>query len=514
MVKQKVFIRRVINSNSIENHIKLLRNAKLLFNFYGGNLSSLNPIIPVILSGGSGSRLWPLSRSLRPKQFLPLTGKESLFQLTLGRLRDLNLGTTLAPIIVANDDHRFLVAEQCREMGTSPAKLILEPVARNTAPAIAIAALAALQDGADPTLLVLPSDHLFSNPQAFLDSVQMAKLEAEKGALVTFGILPSYPETGYGYIRASSSFSSGKPLKVAEFVEKPNLKSAQRYVECGKYAWNSGMFLFKASIFLEELSKFDPVMLAACRAAWETSKNDLDFCRLGKEEFSKCPSDSVDYAVMEKTKKAVVVPLDAGWNDVGAWSSVWQVQPQDENGNAMRGDVILENAKNSYVHADHRLVTLLGVENLVVVETSDAVLVAHKDASQDVKKIVDHLKKSGRSEVESHREVFRPWGSYDSIDYGGRYQVKRITVKPSAKLSVQMHHHRAEHWVVVSGTALVRIGKSEQMVTENQSVYIPIGEIHSLENPGKVNLELIEVQSGSYLGEDDIVRFEDKYGRA
>ena len=514
MIKQKVFIRRVINSNSIKNHIKLLSIVILLFNFYGGNLSSLNPIVPVILSGGSGSRLWPLSRSLRPKQFLPLTGKESLFQLTIERLKELNSGAPLAPIVVANDDHRFLVAEQCREMSVSPAKLILEPVARNTAPAIAIAALAAMQDGADPLLLVLPSDHLFSNPQAFLDSVQIAKLEAEKGALVTFGILPGHPETGYGYIRAEASFSGGKPLKVAEFIEKPNLETAQQYVDSGNYAWNSGMFLFKASVFLDELKQFDAIMFAACKSAWEASKIDLDFCRLGKEEFSKCPSESIDYAVMEKTKKAVVVPLDAGWNDVGAWSSVWQVQAQDAQGNAMRGDVILESTRNSYVHADHRLVTLLGVENLVVVETSDAVLVAHKDSSQDVKKIVDRLKKAERSEVESHREVFRPWGSYDSIDYGGRYQVKRITVKPGAKLSVQMHHHRAEHWVVVSGTARVRIGKSEQMVTENQSVYIPIGEVHSLENPGKVSLELIEVQSGSYLGEDDIVRFEDKYGRA
>ncbi|MBU3615548.1 mannose-1-phosphate guanylyltransferase/mannose-6-phosphate isomerase [Polynucleobacter sp. Latsch14-2] len=473
-----------------------------------------NLVIPVILSGGSGSRLWPLSRSLRPKQFLPLTANESLFQLTLHRLKDLNPGALLEPIIVANDDHRFLVAEQCREINVRPAKLILEPVARNTAPAIAIAALAAMIDGKDPLLLILPSDHLFSNSPAFLDSVQAARADAEKGTLVTFGILPNYPETGYGYIRAESAFAGCKPLKVAEFIEKPNLEAAQQYVDSGNYAWNSGMFLFKASAFLDELKQFDASMFTACKSAWETSKIDLDFCRLGKEEFSKCPSESIDYAVMEKTQKAVVVPLDAGWNDVGAWSSVWQVQAQDAQGNAMRGDVILESTRNSYVHADHRLVTLLGVENLVVVETSDAVLVAHKDSSQDVKKIVDRLKKAERPEVESHREVFRPWGSYDSIDYGGRYQVKRITVKPGAKLSVQMHHHRAEHWVVVSGTARVRIGKSEQMVTENQSVYIPIGEVHSLENPGKVSLELIEVQSGSYLGEDDIVRFEDKYGRA
>ena len=475
---------------------------------------NLDTIIPVILSGGSGSRLWPLSRSLRPKQFLALTGKESLFQLTLERLRPLNPSGDLAPIVVANDDHRFLVAEQCREMGLHPSKLILEPLARNTAPAIAVAALAAMEQGADPLLLVLPSDHLFSNPQAFIDAVGLARTAAQEGSLVTFGILPTYPETGYGYIRAGGSFASGKPMAVEQFVEKPNLATAQQYVKSGNYAWNSGMFLFKASSLLSELAQFDSAMLAACKLAYKASKADLDFTRLDKESFAKCAAESIDYAVMEKTKKAVVVPLDAGWNDVGAWSSVWQVQAQDAQGNATRGDVLLENAQNSYVHADHRLVTLLGVQNLIVVETSDAVLVAHKDAAQDVKKIVDRLKGAKRTEADLHREVFRPWGSYDSIDMGERYQVKRITVKPGSKLSVQMHHHRAEHWIVVSGTAKVRIGDQEQFLAENQSVYIPIGEVHSLENPGKVNLELIEVQSGSYLGEDDIVRFEDRYGRA
>ena len=476
--------------------------------------SNLNTIIPVILSGGSGSRLWPLSRSLRPKQFLALTGKESLFQLTLERLRPLNPSGHLAPIVVANDDHRFLVAEQCREMGLHPSKLILEPLARNTAPAIAVAALAAMEQGADPLLLVLPSDHLFSNPQAFIDAVGLARTAAQEGSLVTFGILPTYPETGYGYIRAGGSFASGKPMAVEQFVEKPNLATAQQYVKSGNYAWNSGMFLFKASSLLSELAQFDSAMLAACKLAYKASKADLDFTRLDKESFAKCAAESIDYAVMEKTKKAVVVPLDAGWNDVGAWSSVWQVQAQDAQGNATRGDVMLENAQNSYVHADHRLVTLLGVQNLIVVETSDAVLVAHKDAAQDVKKIVDRLKGAKRTEADLHREVYRPWGSYDSIDMGERYQVKRITVKPGSKLSVQMHHHRAEHWIVVSGTAKVRIGDQEQFLAENQSVYIPIGEVHSLENPGKVNLELIEVQSGSYLGEDDIVRYEDRYGRA
>ena len=471
-------------------------------------------IMPVILCGGSGSRLWPLSRSMRPKQFLSLTDKKSLFQLTLERLRPLNNDGQVTPIVVANAEHRFLVAEQCREIGVHPSPLILEPIARNTAPAIAVAALAAVQQGADPLLLVLPSDHLFGNPQAFIEAIELAKSEALKGALVTFGVVPDYPETGYGYIRASGSFACGKPMPVLEFVEKPNLLLAQQYMDSGTYMWNSGMFLFKASSLLMELGQYDAGMLKACTNAWQGSKDDLDFKRLNLEAFSKCPSRSIDYVVMEKTKKAVVVPLDAGWNDVGAWSSVWQAHAQDQEGNATRGDVMLECVKNSYVHADYRLVTLLGVEDLIVIETSDAVLIANKSASQDVKKIVDRLKVAKRTETDLHREVFRPWGSYDSIDFGKRYQVKRITVKPNAKLSVQMHHHRAEHWIVVSGSARVRIGDQEQMVTENQSVYIPIGEVHSLENIGKVNLELIEVQSGSYLGEDDIVRFEDRYGRS
>jgi mannose-1-phosphate guanylyltransferase/mannose-6-phosphate isomerase len=474
---------------------------------------SSRSVIPVVLSGGSGSRLWPLSRSLRPKQFLSLTGKASLFQLALERLRDLNSDGSLHPIVVANDEHRFLVAEQCREIGVEPLKLILEPVARNTAPAIVVSALAAMMGGEDPLLLILPSDHLFGNPKAFLDAVELAKVEAENGFLVTFGIVPDYPETGYGYIRAVNSLASGQPMAVEQFVEKPNLETAQQYVDSGNYAWNSGMFLFKASTLLAEIALYDPAMLGACKVAWQASTLDLDFSRLDKDSFVQCPAESIDYAVMEKTSKAVVVPLDAGWNDVGAWSSVWQVQAQDANGNGAYGDVILEATKNSYVHADHRLVTLLGVSDLIVVETSDAVLVANKSASQDVKKIVERLKGENRSEAEQHRKVFRPWGFYDSIDQGPRYQVKRITVKPGAKLSVQMHHHRAEHWVVVSGTAKVRIDDQEKMISENQSVYIPVGSIHSLENPGKVDLEMIEVQSGSYLGEDDIVRFEDKYGR-
>ena len=473
-------------------------------------------MIPVILSGGSGSRLWPLSRSMRPKQFLGVTDTLSLFQLTLKRLEGANGKSPVHPIIVANADHRFLVGEQCREMGVTPADILLEPVARNTAPAIAAAAFAALATaakGEDPVLLVLPSDHVFADVPAFHRAVAVGVKAAEAGGMVTFGIVPTHAETGYGYVKAAQPLNPEKAVPVEKFVEKPDLATAQAYIQDGGYTWNSGMFMFKASVFLEELATCNPAMHAACQAAWKASKKDFEFVRLDPEAFAKCPSDSVDYAVMERTKNAVVVPLDAGWNDVGAWSAVWQVLPQDAQGNAVRGDVILHDTSNSYVHADRRLVSLIGVQDLVVVETSDAVLVAHKDKAQDVKKVVDQLKAQKRSEVDLHREVFRPWGSYDSVDHGERFQVKRITVNPGAKLSVQMHHHRAEHWVVVSGTALVRIGEEERMVTENQSVYIPVGIVHSLENPGKVPLHLIEVQSGSYLGEDDIVRFEDKYGR-
>jgi mannose-1-phosphate guanylyltransferase/mannose-6-phosphate isomerase len=469
-------------------------------------------VIPVILSGGSGSRLWPLSRALRPKQFLGLTAEETLFQLTLKRL--FGLSSTLSPIVVANDDHRFLVADQCLQMGVTPKALILEPLARNTAPAIAAAAFAACATGEDPVLLVLPSDHVFQNLGAFQAAVRVGEKAALTGSMVTFGIVPTSPETGYGYVKAirADSGSVGS-FAVQAFVEKPDLATAQKYLADGSYFWNSGMFMFKASVYLGELGRFAPDMFAACKRAFDSAKKDLDFVRLDKDAFAASPSDSIDYAVMEKTDKAVVVPLDAGWSDVGAWSAVWQVQQQDSSGNGARGDVLLHDSQNSYVHADHRLVALVGVDNLVVVETSDAVLVAHKDKAQDVKKVVEALKAQGRTEADLHREVFRPWGAYDSIDNGERYQVKRITVKPGARLSMQMHHHRAEHWIVVKGTATVTIGDKVQLVSENQSVYIPIGEKHCLENPGKVALELIEVQSGSYLGEDDIVRFDDKYGR-
>jgi mannose-1-phosphate guanylyltransferase/mannose-6-phosphate isomerase len=474
---------------------------------------AMSQLIPVVLSGGSGSRLWPLSRSMRPKQFLGVTEDATLFQLTLQRLQGIT-AEAMRPIVVANNDHRFLVGEQCREAGVEPLSIVLEPVARNTAPAIAVAAMAALSHGGDPVLLVLPSDHTFANVAAFHHAVRVGLEAADAGALVTFGIVPTHPETGYGYVKASQALNTHAAVPVQQFVEKPDLATAQAYLADGSYTWNSGMFMFKASVFLHELGQANPAMLQACQAAWDQSKKDLEFVRLDKDAFATSPSDSVDYAVMEKTRQAVVVPLDAGWNDVGAWSAVWQVLPQDAQGNATRGDVMLEGANNSYVHADSRLVALIGVDDLVVVETSDAVLVTHKDRAQDVKKVVDRLKALKRSEVDLHREVYRPWGSYDSVDSGARFQVKRITVKPGAKLSLQMHHHRAEHWVVVSGTASVRLGDEVKLVTENESVYIPVGVTHSLENPGKVMLHLIEVQSGSYLGEDDIVRFEDLYGRA
>jgi mannose-1-phosphate guanylyltransferase/mannose-6-phosphate isomerase len=398
-------------------------------------------------------------------------------------------------------------------MAIEPMSLILEPVARNTAPAIAVAAMAAMQKSDDPVMLVLPSDHTFSDVAALHSAVGVGLLAAQSGSMVVFGITPTYPETGYGYVKARKADDHGVHA-VEAFVEKPNLGLASSYIEQGGYYWNSGMFMFRASVYLQELTRYRPEMVKACQGAWDESTIDLEFVRLNKEAFASSPSDSIDFAVMEKTNKAVVIPLDAGWSDVGAWSAVWQVQDRDTSGNAIKGDVLIESSTNSYVNAQSRMVAIVGMDNVVVVETSDAVLVMNKDKSQDVKKLVDQLKSSKRSEVDLHREVFRPWGSYDSIDHGKRFQVKRITVKPSAKLSVQMHHHRAEHWVVVSGTARVRVGDKTQLITENQSVYIPVGEVHSLENPGKVPLHLIEVQTGSYLGEDDIVRFEDLYGRA
>ena len=466
-------------------------------------------ITPVIMAGGSGSRLWPLSRQLRPKQFLPLTGEGSMLQETLKRLAPLE---HRSPLLICNEEHRFLVAEQIRQQGISDARILLEPEGRNTAPAIALAALQAVEEDPDPLLLVLAADHLIRDVAQFHESVGHARELAEQGQLVTFGVVPTHAETGYGYIQRGEG-QGDFGFRVKRFVEKPDRATAEDYLLTGDYYWNSGMFVFSAKRYLEELECFQPAMVAACRAALVGARDDLDFTRLDAEAFKACSADSVDYAVMERTKHASVVPLEAGWSDIGSWSALWEVSEGDDQGNACKGDVMLHDSHNLMVHADHRLVATVGVEDLVVVETKDAVLVARQDRVQDVKKIVERLKVEGRNEHIIHREVYRPWGVYDSIDHGERYQVKCITVKPGAKLSVQMHHHRAEHWVVVSGTAKVTIGETTRLVSENESTYIPIGQVHALENPGKIPLELIEVQSGSYLGEDDIVRFNDRYGR-
>lgn len=467
----------------------------------------MTPIVPVILSGGSGTRLWPLSREAYPKQFLPLVGDDTMLQATWKRVASI---AGAAPIVVANQEHRFMAAEQLRECKVLPQALILEPVGRNTAPAIAIAALQALANGKDALLLVLPSDHVVRNEAAFHAAVKQAAIAAETGKLVTFGIVPTAPETGYGYIKAAA----GEGVRAVDrFVEKPDLATAEQYVASGEYFWNSGMFLFKASRYLKELEALQPEILAACRQALDKAARDNDFIRLDAEAFAASPNDSIDYAVMEKTADAAVVPLDAEWNDVGSWSALWEVSDKDADGNACHGDVIALDCKDSYAYGN-RLIAMVGLQDVVVVETDDAVFVGHKDRVQDVKEIVGQIKRDGRSEAAAHRKVYRPWGAYDSIDNGARFQVKRITVKPGATLSLQMHHHRAEHWIVVSGTAEVTRGDEVILLSENQSTYIPLGVTHRLKNPGKLPLELIEVQSGSYLGEDDIVRFEDSYGRA
>ncbi|MEC4239193.1 mannose-1-phosphate guanylyltransferase/mannose-6-phosphate isomerase [Pseudomonas sp. DSV-1] len=467
-------------------------------------------LFPIIMAGGSGSRLWPLSRQLNPKQFLPLADADfSMLQATIQRLD--GLGAAL-PRLICNEQHRFLAAEQLRLLGLEKAGILLEPVGRNTAPAIALAALQACSEAEDPILLVLAADHLIQDVEAFQTCIQTALPLAQDGKLVTFGILPTHAETGYGYIEQGIDVGVGG-FKVSRFVEKPDLVTAQEYLANGSYFWNSGMFMFRASRYLEELETYRPDILAACRAALAGGSQDMHFTRVDEAAFAACPDDSVDYAVMEKTADAVMVPLDAGWSDIGSWTALWDVCDKDQQGNVFKGDVLNQQSRNTYVHADSRLVATVGLDDLVIVETKDAVLVAHKDHVQDVKKIVEQLKNGSRTEHINHREVYRPWGVYDSVDNGHRYQVKRITVKPGAKLSVQMHHHRAEHWIVVSGTARVTNGDKTYLVCENESTYIPIGQIHALENPGVIPLELIEVQSGSYLGEDDIVRFEDKYGR-
>ena len=465
---------------------------------------------PVIMAGGSGSRLWPLSRQLNPKQFLRLTSeKVSMLQQTVQRLENIEISQ---PLLICNEEHRFLAAEQLRQVGYKNASIILEPVGRNTAPAIALAALQLTAKGDNPLMLVLAADHLISNTAAFHQSIEQALPLAESGKLVTFGIVPTKAETGYGYIEQGESLGN-QGYSVARFVEKPNLETAEEYLASGKFFWNSGMFMFKAQRYLDELKAFQPDILEACTRAMHTPSHDLDFTRVNAEAFAACPDDSIDYAVMERTADAAMVSLDAGWSDIGSWSALWDVSEKDSHGNSSVGDVMALDTSNSLIRSENRLIAAVGVSDLVIVETKDALLVAHKDSVQDVKRIVERIKVEGRHEHANHREVYRPWGVYDSIDSGHRYQVKRITVKPGAKLSVQMHHHRAEHWIVVSGTAKVTNGEKTYLVTENQSTYIPIGQVHSLENPGVINLELIEVQSGSYLGEDDIVRFEDRYGR-
>ncbi|MCT4535542.1 mannose-1-phosphate guanylyltransferase/mannose-6-phosphate isomerase [Halodesulfovibrio sp.] len=463
-------------------------------------------LIPVIMAGGSGTRLWPLSRALYPKQFLELAGNSSMLQETVQRLEQLD---TAFPVTICNEDHRFIVAEQLRSGGRL-GKIILEPEGRNTAPAIAVA-VHIVSDDEDPVLLVLAADHVIADVEEFTNVVTKALPLAEAGKLVTFGIVPTSAHTGYGYIKRGKPVEDG--FAVDCFVEKPDASTAEEYVASQEYYWNSGMFLFKSSVYLQELAQHRPDIAAACEAAVANIENDLDFIRLDADAFRACPDESIDYAVMEKTEHAVVVPLDAGWNDIGSWSAMWDVAEKDESGNASKGDVIHCNSKDCYVYGEERLVTTIGLKDTVIVDTQDALLVAARDSVQDVKSIVAELKKNGRDELKTHREVFRPWGKFDSIDIGERYQVKRITVKPGAKLSLQMHHHRAEHWIVVSGTAQVTNGDKTFLVSENQSTYIPVGVVHSLENPGKLPLELIEVQSGSYLGEDDIVRFEDNYGR-
>jgi mannose-1-phosphate guanylyltransferase / mannose-6-phosphate isomerase len=475
-------------------------------------------VTPVILCGGSGTRLWPLSRAGFPKQFLSLTGNESLFQQAAQRLTALGADDILVakPLIVTGEEHRFLASEQLREAGIELGASLLEPVGRNTAPALTLAALAAQADGADPILVVTPADQTVADSVAFTQATQQAIREADGGSIVILGITPNHPETGYGYIQAQAQ-SDTTAKSVQRFVEKPNAVTAQQYLNEGGYYWNAGMFVLKASAWLNALVAFRPDIANATVAAWNSKTQDNTFVRPGKAEFASIPSESIDYAVIERCPDSdfpiKMVPLDAGWSDLGAWDAVWNVLPKDDQGNAHMGDVLTTDSRNTLVHASSRLVSLVGVEDLIVIETPDAVLVADKTRSQDVKHIVTQLQDTQREEHTLHRKVHRPWGWYDSIDDGGRFKVKRIQVKPGASLSLQMHHHRAEHWIVVKGTAEITNGEKVLLLTENQSTYIPLGEVHRLANPGTIPLEIIEVQSGSYLGEDDIVRFEDHYGR-
>lgn len=481
----------------------------------------MNTLIPIILSGGSGTRLWPLSREKHPKQLLSLVNEESLLQSTACRLDGIQGAKLSSPIIVCNEEYRFVIAEQLR-MIDKKGTILLEPAGRNTAPALTLAALAALRadDDSDPVLLIMPSDHVILDTGAFQAAVLQGMSQAASDRIITFGITPDAPETGYGYIQTGELMDrNDNAYRIARFVEKPDLATAQSYLDAGDYLWNSGLFMMRASVWLSAIDTCRPDILAACRAAWKQGSADSEFLRVDKHAFEQCPGDSIDYAVMErlthnnKLPAGIVIPLAADWSDIGAWSSLWQILAKDDAGNVAKGDVLLDNCSNTMAISESRLVTCIGVENIIVVETPDAVLVTHKDRTQDVKLIVDKLKHQGRPEGQLHRKVFRPWGWYDGVDIGERFQVKRIVVKPGAALSLQMHHHRAEHWVVVRGTARVTRNDEVYLVTENESTYIPLGTKHRLENPGRVPLEMIEIQSGSYLGEDDIVRFEDIYGR-
>ncbi|MES2661827.1 MAG: mannose-1-phosphate guanylyltransferase/mannose-6-phosphate isomerase [Pseudomonadota bacterium] len=483
----------------------------------------------VILSGGSGTRLWPASRESYPKQLLPLTGEHSLLQQTALRLQGIpEIDVDPQPLVVTNEEYRFVIAEQLREIHLGQSQIVLEPVGRNTAPALTLAALTAIAEGDDSILLAMPADHVVEDVKAFQKTISAGAKQASQGSLVTFGIIPDRAETGYGYIRAgalvdqsnSSSIESSLAARhLVLFVEKPDADTAADYVASGEYLWNSGIFMMKASVWLKAIEHFRPDILQACRQAFETRQLDADFIRIDKKSFVECPSDSIDYAVMEKLHDApqlgtsVVLPLSAGWSDVGAWDALWSVSAKNEEGNVARGEVMFQSSHNTLVHANHRLVAAIGCENMIIVETSDAVMVAHQSRTQEVKAVVARLKEEGHTLAQAHRKVYRPWGWYDSIDSGERFQVKRIVVNPGATLSLQMHHHRAEHWIVVKGTAEVTCGEKVFLLAENESTYIPLGQTHRLANPGKVPLEMIEVQSGSYLGEDDIVRFEDTYGR-
>lgn len=467
-------------------------------------------IVPVIMAGGTGSRLWPMSRELYPKQFLRLNGDQSMLQDTVSRLDGLNVS---APMLICNEQHRFLAAEQLRQIDRLSNNIILEPVGRNTAPAIALAALSVIANGQNPLMLVLAADHVIENTQAFHQAIHAATPLAEQGKLVTFGIVATGPETGYGYIQRGDSFGESA-FNVRRFVEKPDLATAEKYLDSGEYYWNSGMFLFSAERYLQELAAFRPDILEVCQKAMSGVKIDSmqDFIRVDLDVFSNCPDESVDYAVMEKTSDAVVIPLDAGWNDVGSWSALWEVNEQDSNGNALTGDIFIHKTSNCYINTDDTLVAAIGVENLVIVNTKDAVLVIDKSQVQDVKKVVEFLKANNRREYRLHRESYRPWGRQDKVVDTQRYQINKVTVKPGGKFSLQKHLHRAEHWVVLAGTAEVTLEDKTYLLTENQSTFIPIGSVHMLENPGKIPLELLEISSGSYLGEDDIIRLKDHYG--